>query len=185
MNDIPFGPCSYLEGLCRAGRSSRGPRKERSLNPAAFFWFTQTLGRSDRKLADSRSVDNVATQNMCLDSLRGKRNRAILALLIGCDLRLAELVGLGMEDFQVREEHWVIADLIGNGKHLSTVPVPAWVKGAVDEWTDAATRAWRLETVWSVSWYMGTTTLYCPDRYQTTQPRWRLCGTGPSSKLAR
>jgi site-specific recombinase XerC len=110
---------------------------------------------------------------------------AILALLIGCDLRLAELVGLGMEDFQVREEHWVIADLIGNGKHLRTVPVPAWVKGAVDEWTDAANRAWRLETVWSVSWYMGTTTLYCPDRHQTTQPRWRLCGTGPSSKLAR
>ena len=142
MNDIPFGPCSYLEGLCRAGRSSRGPRKERSLNPAAFFWFTQTLGRSDRKLADSRSVENVATQNMCLDSLRGKRNRAILALLIGCDLRLAELVGLGMEDFQVREEHWVIADLIGKGKpgsegrrfvkgqaRLGTVPPDEFVDG--------------------------------------------------------
>src|SRR6195256_1794215 len=47
------------------------------------------------------------------DSLRGKRDRAILALLIGCGLRRAELVGLGTEDFQVREEHWVIADLIG------------------------------------------------------------------------
>ena len=43
------------------------------------------------------------------DSLRGKRDRAILALLIGCGLRRAELVGLGLEDFQVREEHWVIA----------------------------------------------------------------------------
>jgi hypothetical protein len=53
----------------------------------------------------------------------------------------------------------------------------AWVKGAVDEWTDAATRAWRLENVWSVSWYTGTTTSYCPDRYQTRQPHWRWCGT--------
>jgi site-specific recombinase XerD len=72
------------------------------------------------------------------DSLRGKRDRAILALLIGCGLRRAELVGLGMEDFQVREEHWVIADLIGKGKHIRTVPVPMWVKRAVDEWTRAA-----------------------------------------------
>ena len=72
------------------------------------------------------------------DSLRGKRDRAILALLIGCGLRRAELVGLGMEDFQVREEHWVIADLIGKGKHIRTVPVPMWAKRAVDEWTRAA-----------------------------------------------
>src|SRR2546429_4858762 len=41
------------------------------------------------------------------DSLQGKRDRAILALLIGCGLRRAELVGLGLGDFQVREEHWV------------------------------------------------------------------------------
>src|SRR5207248_358299 len=39
--------------------------------------------------------------------LRGKRDRAILALLIGCGLRRAELVGLGTEDFQIREERCV------------------------------------------------------------------------------
>jgi site-specific recombinase XerD len=67
------------------------------------------------------------------DGLQGKRDRAILALLIGCGLRRAELVGLETEDFQVREEHWVIADLIGKGRHIRTVPVPAWAKRAVDE----------------------------------------------------
>src|SRR5579872_4225847 len=34
-------------------------------------------------------------------SLRDKRDRAILALLIGCGLRRAELVGLETEDFQI------------------------------------------------------------------------------------
>jgi site-specific recombinase XerC len=72
------------------------------------------------------------------DHLRGKRDRAILALLIGCGLRRAELAGLGTQDFQVREERWVIADLIGKGKHIRTVPVPLWAKRAVDEWTRAA-----------------------------------------------
>jgi site-specific recombinase XerD len=32
----------------------------------------------------------------------------------------------------------VIADLIGKGKHIRTVPVPSWAKRAVDEWTTAA-----------------------------------------------
>src|SRR5689334_986040 len=56
------------------------------------------------------------------DTLRGKRDRAILALLIGCGLRRGELVGLRIQDFQMREEHWVVADLIGKGKHIRTVP---------------------------------------------------------------
>jgi integrase len=72
------------------------------------------------------------------DSLRGKRDRAILALLVGCGLRRAELVGLGTKDFQVREEHWVIPDLMGKGKHIRTVPVPVWAKQAVDAWITAA-----------------------------------------------
>ena len=90
------------------------------------------------------------------DTLRCKRDSAILALLIGCGLRRAELVGLRTGDFQVREEHCVIADLVGKGKHIRTVPVPAWAKRAVDEWTGAAAitggmifrRISRLDKVW-------------------------------------
>ena len=72
------------------------------------------------------TVDQSKTllQRSRLETTRGKRDRAILALLIGCGLRRAELVGLTVEDFQLREEHWVIADLIGKGKRVRTVPVP-------------------------------------------------------------
>ena len=86
------------------------------------------------------SVDQAKTllRHSPTEGLRGKRDRAILAILIGCGLRRAELVGLKVEDFQIREEHCVIADLIGKGKHIRTVPVPAWVKQTVDTWTAAA-----------------------------------------------
>lgn len=74
-----------------------------------------------------------------METARGKRDRAILALLVGCGLRRAELVNLKNEDFQLREDHWVVGDLIGKGKHIRTVPAPGWVKRAVD---DVRLRRW-------------------------------------------
>ena len=72
------------------------------------------------------------------DTLRSKRNRAMLSLLIGCGLRRAELLGLMVNSIQLREEHWVIADLVGKGGHIRTVPIPLWVKRAVDSWAESA-----------------------------------------------
>jgi integrase len=69
---------------------------------------------------------------------RALRDHARVAMLIGCGLRRAELLALTLESIQQREEHWVIADLVGKGGHMRTVPMPAWVKAAVDAWTDAA-----------------------------------------------
>ncbi len=43
-----------------------------------------------------------------------------------------------MQDLRLREEHWVIADLVGKGRHIRTVPMPSWVKRAIDEWTGRA-----------------------------------------------
>ena len=67
-------------------------------------------------------------------ALKQRRNRAMIAVLIGCGLRRAEAAALKFEDVQLREEHWVIANLNGKGGHIRTVPMPNWVKRAVDEW---------------------------------------------------
>jgi integrase len=72
------------------------------------------------------------------EDLRTKRNYAMLALLVGCGLRRGELLSLAMTSVQLREERWVIADLQGKAGHIRTVPIPTWVKEAVDGWTLAS-----------------------------------------------
>ena len=61
----------------------------------------------------------------------------MIAMLVGCGLRRGELLALRVDSIQSREEHWVIADLLGKAGHIRTVPIPSWVKVAIDEWKEA------------------------------------------------
>ena len=60
----------------------------------------------------------------------------------GCACRMrscrSEVAQLAVSDIQKRDERWVIVDLYGKGGHIRTVPVPEWVKTAIDCWTTAA-----------------------------------------------
>ena len=71
-------------------------------------------------------------------TLKGKRDYAILALLVGCALRRRELANLTVEEIQQRENRWVIADLRGKGGRIRTVAVPVWVKQGINAWQTAA-----------------------------------------------
>ena len=46
----------------------------------------------------------------------------------------AELLSLNVRSIQTREEHWVVADLQGKAGHIRTIPIPNWVKDAIDQW---------------------------------------------------
>lgn len=70
-------------------------------------------------------------------TLKGKRDYAILALLVGCALRRRELASLNVEDVQIRESRWVISDLRGKGGRIRTVAVPVWVKQGINAWQAA------------------------------------------------
>jgi len=70
--------------------------------------------------------------------LKGKRDRALLALLLACGLRRHEAVALTLDHLQQREEHWAIVDLVGKGGHVRTVPVPDWVRSELNDWMAAA-----------------------------------------------
>jgi integrase len=70
-------------------------------------------------------------------TLTGKRNRAMLAILLGCGLRRCELAELTFDRLQRREERWAIV-VAGKGRHIRTVPVPNWVKETLGAWLAAA-----------------------------------------------
>jgi site-specific recombinase XerD len=72
------------------------------------------------------------------ETLKGKRDRAIIAVLLGCGLRRRELADLSFDHLQRREDRWAIVDLVGKGGHVRTVPVPYWVKQFLDDWFTAA-----------------------------------------------
>jgi site-specific recombinase XerC len=73
-----------------------------------------------------------------ITTLRGSRDRAILAVLLGCGLRRSEVSALTFSHLQQRDGRWCIVDLVGKHGRVRTAPMPAWVKVAVDAWTLAA-----------------------------------------------
>src|SRR6202142_2266106 len=71
-------------------------------------------------------------------TLRGLRDRAILAVLLGCGLRRSEVAALTFAHVQQRDGRWCIVDLVGKHGRVRTAPMPNWVKVATDAWTAPA-----------------------------------------------
>jgi integrase len=115
--------CGLLSSDLAAGiRRVKGVKK---LGVRLGNWLTVEQAHSLWRAPDSQG-------------LKGKRDRALLALLLACGLRRHEAVGLRIDDLQEREEHWAIVDLVGKAGHVRTVPIPDWVKGQLDEWLRSA-----------------------------------------------
>jgi len=62
----------------------------------------------------------------------GLRDRAILAVLLGCGLRRSEVAALTFTHLQQRDGRWCIVDLVGKHGRVRTAPMPTWVKVAID-----------------------------------------------------
>ena len=69
--------------------------------------------------------------------LRGKRDCALLAILVACGLRRHEIAKLRVDHLQQREGHWAIVGMVGKGGHMRTIPMPDWDYGALGEWMAA------------------------------------------------
>src|SRR5580704_9897737 len=69
---------------------------------------------------------------------KGLRDRAMLAVLLGCGLRRSEVAAITIGHVQQRDGRWCIVDLFGKHGRIRTVPMPGWVKVAIDAWTTRA-----------------------------------------------
>jgi site-specific recombinase XerD len=99
-------------------RRVRGPK---NLGVRLGNWLTADQARAFWQVPDA-------------NTLKGKRDRALLGVLLGCGLRRREAAELEVANLQRREEHWAIVDMVGKGRHIRTVPVPDWVKSTIDSW---------------------------------------------------
>ena len=73
-----------------------------------------------------------------LKTLKGNRDVAVLAILLGAGLRRSELTSLDCEHLQERDGRWVIVDLAGKMGRIRSVPIPLWAHAAITRWKDAA-----------------------------------------------
>jgi integrase len=73
-----------------------------------------------------------------ITTTKGLRDRAIIAVLLGCGLRRSEVSALTLSHIQQRDGRWCIVDLFGKHGRVRTVPMPVWVKVAIDAWSALA-----------------------------------------------
>jgi site-specific recombinase XerD len=103
-------------------RAIKGARQE---GRRTGNWLTREQAQSWLGAPDTRS-------------LKGLRDRALLAVLIGCGLRRAEAANLTLEHIQQRDGRWVLVDLIGKRDKVRSVSMPNWTKAAIDSWSTKA-----------------------------------------------
>lgn len=74
------------------------------------------------------------------DTLKGKRDRAILGLMVWAGLRRSEIAGLTIGHLQMREGHNVLVDILGKRERVRSVKISVPLRRAIDEWLEAAGR---------------------------------------------
>ena len=147
----------------RLARSSGGPRARVDLDQRADHGRPQAGGRGGRQRAagaragcrDHARIKGVKSKGVRLGNWlsmrqaqtllntpdvttkKGLRDRAILAVLLGCGLRRSEVAALTFGHIQQRDGRWCIVDLVGKHGRVRTVPMPTWTKVAIDGWTSA------------------------------------------------
>jgi integrase len=62
------------------------------------------------------------------------RDLALVALMLGCGLRRAEICQLTWNQFEEVEDGWVIRNLNGKGNRQRTIKVPQWVWSYIVQW---------------------------------------------------
>lgn len=82
------------------------------------------------RVSESEALINAPSAS----TTKGVRDRALIAMLIGCGLRRGELVNLQIHDVLTHSHQWLLARVVGPRGRVRGVVVPGWVKEALEVW---------------------------------------------------
>lgn len=135
-------PASVAVRLAAVRRLARAAADRGWMGLAEAAAIEQVKGprRLGKRLGRWLTLDQVHALLTAPDpnTLTGKRDRALFALLFGTGMRRDEVINVRWEQVQQRQNRWVIVDLDGKGGRLRSIPLNAETYRVVKEWIDAA-----------------------------------------------
>lgn len=141
LREAGMAPSSVNQRLSAIRKLALEAADNGSLDPQVANGIRAVKGarREGRRTGNWLTLEEAQTWLRAPDTktMRGRRDRALLSVLIGCGLRRAEAAGLTFDHVQQRNGRWVLIDLIGKRDKIRSVPMPNWAKAAIDEWSKA------------------------------------------------
>jgi site-specific recombinase XerD len=139
LREAGMAPSSVNQRLSAIRKLAAEAADNGALDPqvANGIWAVKGARREGRRTGNWLTREEAQTWLGAPDlrTMRGRRDRALLAVLIGCGLRRSEAAGLTFEHVQQRDGRWVLVDLIGKRDKIRSVPMPNWAKVTIDEWS--------------------------------------------------
>jgi integrase len=154
LESLSLSPATINLHLSAIRRLADEAAESSMLSPEVAIGIRRVKGvkRLGRRIGDWLTSDQAQSllYSIPQSTPRGKRDAALIGLLLGCGLRRSEAVALRLDQIQLRQGHWVIADLCGKGGRLRTVPVPCWCKALIDRWlrTSGVTEGLVFSRIW-------------------------------------
>jgi integrase len=141
LEDRGLSPSTINRALCAIRKLAREAADNALLDPV----LAEGIGRVKGVRSEGVRTGNWLTRDQAQElldapdasTLKGLRDRALLAVLIGAGLRRKEAASLTFAHVQQREGRWAIVDIVGKRGKVRTVPMPSWAKAAIDEWAEA------------------------------------------------
>jgi len=142
LNRLRMSPATVNLALCAIRRlvSELADNGLMNSEEAARIMKIKGPRRKGVHLGNWLNVENAERLVLAPDTntIKAKRDRALLAVLLGAGLRRGEAARLRLAQVQNREDRWIIIDLLGKGDRIRSVPIPPWTKRAIDDWVAAA-----------------------------------------------
>jgi site-specific recombinase XerD len=139
--DADLSPATINQHLTAIKTLAREAADNSLLDPVLLSGIEKVKGvrREGQRVGNWLSREQAQRLLLAPDitTVKGLRDRALLAVMLGCGLRRSEVVALSFEHLQIRDDRPVIVDLVGKRGRVRSVPMPTWGRKAIKEYTEA------------------------------------------------